>query len=81
MDIGVVYYEEKGGFSMPIPKEVDGGIIFIPTEDELLDIEIAKKELREKEEREKSLDALFDRVAKLEEQVTKLTKLVEGGEE
>lgn len=66
---------------MPIPKEVDGGIIFIPTEDELLDIEIAKKELREKEEREQSLDALFDRVAKLEEQVTKLTKLIEGGED
>lgn len=66
---------------MPIPKEVDGGIIFIPTEDELLDIEIAKKELREKEEREKSLDALFDRVSELEEQVAKLTKLVEGGEQ
>lgn len=74
MDRKVVLY-------MPIPKEVDGGIIFIPTEDELLDIEIAKKELREKEEREQSLDALFDRVSELEEQVSKLTKLVEGGTE
>lgn len=74
MDRKVVLY-------MPIPKEVDGGIIFIPTEDELLDIEIAKKELREKEEREQSLDALFDRVAELEEQVAKLTELVEGGTE
>lgn len=74
MDRKVVLY-------MPIPKEVDGGIIFIPTEDELLDIEIAKKELREREEREQSLDALFERVAELEEQVSKLTKLVEGGEQ
>lgn len=66
---------------MPIPKEVDGGIIFIPTEDELLDIEIAKKELREKEEREQSLDALFERVSELEKQVAKLTELVEGGKQ
>lgn len=66
---------------MPIPKEVEGGIIFIPTEDELLDIELAKKELREKEEREMALDALFARVSELEKQVAKLTKLVEGGEQ
>lgn len=66
---------------MPIPKEVEGGIIFIPTEDELLDIELAKKELREKEEREMALDALFDRVSELEKQVAKLTELVEGGKE